>query len=134
MKQEKIKVIILDTLKGKHSFETIDNNLQSFYKLLNCDTIEVVVRKINGKYYDIILDEEFLLKVDNGEDLKPCIAVFNNPFVMSELYFGNAIICTHNDDGDLEGLSDSEALQILYSTTTIYDDIGNQFNCIKATY
>ncbi len=134
MKQEKIKVVILDALKGEHSFKTIDNNLHSFYQLLNCDTIEVVERKINGAYYDIILDEEFLLKVDNGEDLKPSIAVFKNKNELSELHFGNAFICKHNDDGDFESLNNNEAYQILKTIVVICDNDGNKFICIKATY
>ena len=42
----------------------IENSLSSFYKEIGCSMINIVSLKIGGEYFDIICDEEGLLKED----------------------------------------------------------------------
>lgn len=41
---------------------TIDKSLESYYKTLHCDLIEIPSYKFGGKTYDVICDEEGLLR------------------------------------------------------------------------
>lgn len=38
--------------------------LKSYYKLLHCDLVTITERKINGKFFDIVADDEGLFKPD----------------------------------------------------------------------
>ena len=40
------------------------NGLQDYYRLIGCDCIEIANREIRGKRYDIICDDEGLLKAE----------------------------------------------------------------------
>lgn len=41
---------------------TIEKSLEGYYALLRCDTIDIVSRQIGGERFDIICDDEGLLK------------------------------------------------------------------------
>lgn len=41
---------------------TIEASLEAYYKLLNCDCIDIVTRQISGRYYSIICDDEGMFK------------------------------------------------------------------------
>ena len=38
------------------------NGLKDYYRLIDCSTIDIVKRRSAGKYYEIICDDEGLLK------------------------------------------------------------------------
>ena len=40
------------------------NGLQDYYRLIGCDCIEIANREIRGKRFDIICDDEGLLKAE----------------------------------------------------------------------
>lgn len=58
----------MKTIKGflvnedKAEMVEIEEKLQSYYDVLNCDYIDVAVREIDGKEFDIICDDEGLFK------------------------------------------------------------------------
>lgn len=41
---------------------TIEKSLEGYYALLRCDTIDIVSRRIGGRPFDIICDDEGLFK------------------------------------------------------------------------
>ena len=57
-----ITVYFIDAKTMSCKLMEIENNLETFYKLINTDSIEVVARYINGKMTQIICDEEGKLK------------------------------------------------------------------------
>lgn len=57
-----IKGFIIDVVNKKAQPCEVKRNLESYYDLLNCDCIDIARRKIGGKYFDIILDDEGLFK------------------------------------------------------------------------
>ena len=59
-----MKGILLDTINQKVQVVDCESSLDAWYKLLNCDLIEMPEIKIGGKYFTIICDEEGLLKSD----------------------------------------------------------------------
>lgn len=44
------------------TFENVKPSLETYYKMLDCSTIDIVRITFNGKDYDVICDDEALLK------------------------------------------------------------------------
>ena len=80
--------------------------------MLDCDLIQVVERKIGDKVYDIICDEEGLLK-PNFES-----AICTN---YTENLYGNILIVNHDDEGDFTSLDDDEIKDINKSIFEMID-------------
>lgn len=62
---KKITGLLIDVNTGNASFKTVDNSLESFYKILDCSTIDIINRRIGDgaeRRFDIICDDEALLK------------------------------------------------------------------------
>lgn len=60
--QKLITVYFIDAQNMSCKLMEIENNLETFYKLINTDSIQIVARIINGKMTQIICDEEGKLK------------------------------------------------------------------------
>ena len=81
----------------------IKDDLQSYYNLLECNTIDIVRRKIGKRYFHIICNDEGAL-IDKAK-----ISAISN---LEEIRLvGNLIICAGDitEDGDLIGLTDDQA-------------------------
>ena len=81
----------------------IKDELQNYYNLLECNTIDIVRRKIEKRYFHIICDDEGAL-IDRAK-----ISAISN---LGEIRLvGNLIICAGDitEDGDLIGLTDDQA-------------------------
>lgn len=67
-KAKKIYGFLVDTEASQGGLHTvikaveIDKSLESYYKTLHCDLIEIPIYKFGGKNYAVICDEEGLLK------------------------------------------------------------------------
>lgn len=59
---KKINCYIIDSKTMNYKRATIDDNLETFYDIINTDSIQIIARKINGKMTQIICDEEGKLK------------------------------------------------------------------------
>ena len=79
----------------------IEPKLDTYYKMLDCDTVEMPSRKIGGKYFIFICDEEAL-----------CGKVFTVTVRSKsddELNLVNSvIICNTDDEGNEVSLSDED--------------------------
>lgn len=82
----------------------IPNSLDGYYKLLDCQTIDIVKRKIGGKYYDIICDDEGLFK--DGVQVS---AVDSNGDAM---LVGKLLICNDDGHGNEASLTQEDILNI----------------------
>lgn len=80
----------------------IQDDIQEFYKLIGCRTIDIVNRKIGRKRFDIICDDEGLFTES------PKISAIDN--LGKPMLVGNLIIVgTADEEGNLVGLTDNEA-------------------------
>ena len=81
------------------------NELEDYYKLIDCSTVDIVRRKIGRKWFEIICDDEGTFK----EDCKiSAIDNFGNVMLV-----GNLIICGLADsEGELTDLSYSDVKYI----------------------
>lgn len=77
------------------------HGLEDMYREIGCDTIDITTRKIGGKVFDIIVDDEGLLKED------PQIsAVYKRKDGSCEpALVGTLIICSHDEEGNTIDIS-----------------------------
>ena len=92
-------VVMLYVREDSATFEKVEPSLQNYYKLLNCDCIDIVNIAIGGKKFDVICDNEALLK-------QPPLSF---SVISSEGYpmvAGNILVCNSEDgyETDLTGV------------------------------
>ena len=90
-----------------------DNHLQEYYKYLNCSIVDITSRKVGGKWFDIIADDEGLLKEN------PIVSALdsnNQPALVGNLLFCNYDSETGEEvsltDDDIEHLEKHSALAV----------------------
>lgn len=99
------KMLLLDVQKQKVR-EVEASNLDEYYKLLNCDTIDIVTREVfnfrrqEKRAFDIICDDNGLLKSDIipsgiGKD-------------GSVQLVGNLLICNFDKNGNEKSLTEDD--------------------------
>ena len=104
MKDKFITGVFYNPVEGIPRMVTIPNNLQSFYELLNVNVIDIVEYKIEGQYYDIIVDDEGLLK----EGTLPSASTING----SVMLFGPIFICRSDKQGNECSIKEGELEKI----------------------
>ena len=102
---KKIDCYIINAKDMVYTKTTIDDNLQTFYNIINTDSIEIIGRKINGKMTQIICDEEGKLK---QHQYISAISKENN-----ETLVGNLII--KSTDHEIANIIDKYGV-LVYST------------------
>lgn len=99
-----------------------ENHLEGYYSLLNCNTIDIVQKSVGGKEFDVIVDDEGLLK-DN-----PVASAFNKEG--EPILFGNILFCNHDGEGNEASLSEmdiailQEFTDVAYIVNTDGETIG----------
>lgn len=88
------------------------NDLDDFYKLLNCRCIDIIYRKIGDTECTLIVDDEGLLKTD---PIISAIDVSGSPCLV-----GNILIASNRTvDGELTELTSEEVQDIMFNVTEI---------------
>ena len=116
-----IQIIYLNVEKGyAPKVRFIENELETFYSLINCEYVEMYKRNINGKDFTIICDENGALKE------KPIIsAISHKGYTM---FCGNLIIAgMPNEDGNLTNLSDKDVMLINSKFRKVIKKVGKGF-------
>ena len=90
--------------EGQACVVEIPNSLDGYYKLLDCQTIDIVRRKIGGKYYDIVCDDEGLFK----ETVMVSAVDKDNKAML----VGKLLICNHDKHGNEASLTQDDILNI----------------------
>lgn len=62
---KKITGYLIDVEHNVAAPIVVDKSLDSYYKILNCEYIDIVCRHIGERTYDIICDDEALLKYNS---------------------------------------------------------------------
>ena len=100
-----LRGVLVDVEQETVSVVEITDKLDEFYRILNCDCIDIVVRRIGSKLFNIVCDDEALLKE------APKISAIDNlgqPMLCGNLF----IVGGETIGGDLTGLELSEALYV----------------------
>jgi hypothetical protein len=112
-KTTKITGILVDVKAGVARKATIEKSLDGYYKALNCDCIDVVTRRIGGQRFDIICDDEALLKAF----IKPsAVDKDNHPML-----FGNLFVVNFNGKDDVCSLREGQIEHVLRHTKSVTD-------------
>lgn len=105
-------------IDGEAKVLNIEACLETYYDLLKCRVIDITTRKIGDKYYDIICDDEGLLKGEIrisalDKDDEPCLA-------------GNLIISNYDDWGNGVSLDDADVRNILNNVVTFVNMVDGE--------
>ena len=101
-----MKALLIDTETRKATVVEIDDNdhLNEYYKYLKCSIVDITSRKIGGKYYDIIADDEGLL---TDAPVVSALDPEGQPALV-----GNLLICNYDGDGGETSLTDEDVARI----------------------
>jgi len=123
MKGEKImKVFVLDTEDQSFNFVETEGGLSEWYRLLHCDLIDITERKIGGKYFDVICDDEGLFKEN------PIISAITDSG--EARLVGSIAICNHDGEGHETGLTwEDEKIIVMKQAIATRAD-GEKFHVI----
>lgn len=95
-----VKGVLIDVHQAMCRTIAIEDRLEEYYKILHCDYIDISRRRIGSGYYDVVCDDEGLLKkspIPSAYDQNGGIA-----------FVGNIFVCQSNDVGDLVSLTEDE--------------------------
>lgn len=121
MRKGKLRALLIERDKESNElvFDVLEINraiaLNEYYKYLECDTIDIQERYINGKVYDFIFDDEYLI---NGKAKEPVnmVAFGILDDKLQELIFGKLIICNIADEnGEEVSLEDEDLENIIFN-------------------
>lgn len=105
----------------------MNHTLDDIYKMLKCEVIDIVERKVGEKCFDFIVDDNGLLKPDR----KVAVAVRQKKFGVCEELVGNVFICSHNDDGELLSISEQDIEYIKKHTAHLIEG-ADEFKVVLA--
>lgn len=102
----KINGLLIDVYSDVGSVKEVfidENDLESFYKILDCRIIDIAVRDVDGKRFNIVCDDEGRLR-ENAR-VSACDEE-GNPMLVGNLLFCN------NDGASLSSLSKDDISHI----------------------
>lgn len=102
VKNQELKVVKLNIDRKDSSY------LDEFYKLLECDLFDIAVRKFDGEYLDIFVDDEGLFK----EDKIPSVVTFNGDEIV-EVIYNNVLIFSNDGMGNTISLTDEQIEKVM---------------------
>ena len=110
-----MKVLLLDTDRLQPQVVETEGGLDEWYRLLRCDLIDIVSRQIGGRYFDIICDDEGLLR---GGAKVTALTPQQEPLLV-----GNLVICNYDREGGEASLTD-EDIELILQNIVIVTEAG----------
>ena len=113
MHEPKLTLFLVSIEDKKAEKVEIDHSLQSFYDTIHCvnDTIDIVSRKIGGKYFDVICDDDGLAREPHH-----CSAVDKEG---EPMLVGSFLVANHDEAGDTRSLTDEDIAVIQKSVQLV---------------
>lgn len=92
--------VLIDVKHNGYALVPVEHSLKEFYNNLHCDVIDIAVRKVGGRPYVFVCNDEGLLKN------RPKVSAVND---MGEpMFVGNLLIVGEDKDGKLIDLVDED--------------------------
>ena len=120
---KKLRTVLIDVDQKTVGEIEIDDDLNAFYEKLNCRVFDIVQRKIDGVWYDIMCDDEGLLKED------PVVSAADKE-KLSPMLVGNLMFFHSNRNGDLKSLDDVDIENIFNNTVVAIGEEGQISPCV----
>lgn len=98
-------ITMLHVKNDSATFKKVTPTLQRYYELIGCDYIDIVEINFGGKTYDVICDDEALLK--NPPHYFSVISESGSPMIA-----GNILIC-NSKDGYETSLKNDDIIRLL---------------------
>ena len=111
--------------------QEIDINLewQEMVKAIGCDYMDIVTRKIGGKWFDIVCDDEFLLWEEPSLEWVTVM----DAGMRQTILMGSVLFTKSNDEGETMPLSDEDIKTIKGALTDVFVmEYGGHGAMIKA--
>lgn len=108
MQGQELKGLLIDNSKCEARGCTITDDLDSFYKVLDCETIDIVTRYINGQPFELVIDDEG----KSVEGNLPAVRCFLDG-QLTDLIVGKVFICHANAEGELTSITEEEMKAIM---------------------
>lgn len=104
-------------VKNRNVYELTCNELQDFYKALDCDCFDIARLYIGGKYFDCFVD-------DNGLFREVILPSAINKKTNEILLVGNIVFAHHDREGNTTSLS-KEDIELIKENIVIgfYGDV-----------
>ena len=99
-----LRMLLIDVQHGEAKIVRIKDDLDEFYRLIDCNTIDIVRRSIGGRTFEIICD-------DNGLFRSDCRTSAMDRH-MNQQFVGNLLICRYGGNGELAGLTTSDVAHL----------------------
>jgi len=106
-----MKALWIDRETNMAKVVETDGKLDSLYKMCHCDCIEIVVRKVGGIPFNIVCDDEGLLK---GDVMYTAFYSDGTPEIAGSI----CVFSCDDEWGDLAGLKSNE-LEVLMNRTVM---------------
>lgn len=113
--KRKIDVIVVkrqsqDTITCE--LQEVEDSIETYYEIIGCRSIDIVGRYFNNKHFDIVLDDEGLLKANTTGELPTSWWQREGYTPNHEGLFGTLILCHSNEEGDLTSVNPLELLDL----------------------
>ena len=86
-------------------YKLIPDEVQTYYDIIGCDTVEFVIKQIGGKKYRVICDE--MARYKSG-----LIITMANPKNTNDIIIGTVVIAGMEKRGDLTSLTNEDIKNI----------------------
>ena len=108
-----MRAFLIDSKTDECKAVEIEPSLDEYYRLIGCDCIDITLRSICGRYYNIVVDDEGLLKPNRSSAI--CVTEG-----IGEVLAGSLLIF---------GVSPEECDEDFQTLTE--DDVAGISSCIK---
>lgn len=121
-----MRSLLLNTNTNKLRAVKTKGDLDDLYRLIECNTIDIVTRQIGNKVFDIVIDDEGLL-VENAKI--SAVDDFGEPML-----FGNLLFFNNDGNGNLTELTEDDIKCIRKHTRTITDSDNEERTAVEMRY
>lgn len=118
----KITGVLVDVTTRTAAKVTVEKDLDSYYKILNCRCIDIVRRGIGGKRFYIICDDEALLTSS------PRVSAVG---IDGEMMLAGNLFVVQTDGGDdLQSLTEAEIRHVLLNAKWLVSLVHHDIRCV----
>ncbi len=109
---------LIDTINGTHGYVDCPDSLQAFYDTIGCDCIDIALRAVDGREFDIVCDDEALCQ----DDPIPSACDGSGKVML----YGSLLLFHHDDDGNLTEISEDDVDHIMANVRKAFMRDGNK--------